>query len=111
MENVNLILNFFVGLISAICSGGLVFYRQNKRLKEIENLSKISDEWQRLYNVQLTQIDYERKRTAEISDKYITIQKELTTKMIENANLLIDNNLRAKNECLNFDCEKRKRRE
>lgn len=109
MENVNLFFNFIIGLVSAICSGGLVFYKQNKRLKEIENLSKISDEWQRLYNVQLTQIDYERKRTAEINDKYISLQKELTAKTIENANLLIDNSIKEQRICNDLNCLTRKK--
>ena len=45
-------LNFIVGLVGVIVGSSLMFYRQNRAAKVIQNESALSAEWEKLYNEQ-----------------------------------------------------------
>lgn len=45
-------LNFIVGIVGVVVGSSLMFYRQNKEAKIIQNESALSAEWEKLYNEQ-----------------------------------------------------------
>lgn len=45
-------LNFIVGIVGVVVGSSLMFYRQNKAAKVIQNESALSAEWEKLYNEQ-----------------------------------------------------------
>ena len=90
------ILEFILGVVSAVVGflGGVLFYKQTKRGKEIENESKLSAEWEKLYREQKDISDRNGEKIGLLTEKV-----NLLTIRVEKAEPYI---------CTNIDCELRK---
>lgn len=73
--------------------GGVLFYKQNKRAKEIDNDSKLAAEWEKLYREQKTITDRNSERIDDLTSQVM----ELTAR-VEKAEPYI---------CTNIACELR----
>lgn len=78
MEWVSTIVAAIVGLLSAFGGGSIIYARQTRRLKEIENEAKQSDEWRKLYE-EMKKEAVERDR--KIDDLYGEISKHRDEKV------------------------------
>lgn len=72
MEWVSTIVAAIVGLLSAFGGGSIIYARQTRRLKEIENEAKQSDEWRKLYEEMKKEA---AERDRKIDDLYNEISK------------------------------------
>ena len=81
MELGNFIVNALIGLSSAIVTliGCVAFYPQNKKKKEIENLSSIIESWEKMHN----KAQSENDRRQEIIEKQKDIINKLTQEKFE----------------------------
>lgn len=73
MEWINIIITSLFSLIGALGGGTLMFYKQNKKLKEMEIVHTQSDEWQELYN----DIKEERNKLSNKIDELYREKNEL----------------------------------
>ena len=90
----NNIITLAISLLGTLGGCGLLYFRQEKRAKEITNESKTNDEWIRLYTEVKTECD---KRDARIDELYkkieehrdikATLRTELTNVKVELAEL------------------------
>lgn len=85
MEWVSTIVAAIVGLLSALGGGSIIYARQTRQLKEIENEAKQSEEWRKLYEEMKKEVaERERKIDnlyCEISrhrDEKVEMRKEMT---------------------------------
>lgn len=94
-----------VALISAIGGtllggGSVLFYKQNKNAKIIENESALVKEWEKLY--------YEEKHKREVnSDKLEQLSVEVAKLRAEVEMLKADKSHLQYYKCVNVECEKR----
>lgn len=72
METYTVIYTSIIALISALGGGSVIFFRANKKLKNIEVESRQSDEWQRLYK---TLLDDNRDKDTKLDALYAERQK------------------------------------
>ena len=87
--------------------GGVLFWKQDKRAKEIENEAKQSDEWRKLYE----RSEQDSRDKSDKIDRLYDEKKELRERfealMAECAELKIQNKELEYQKCQRFECLKR----
>lgn len=87
--------------------GGVLFWKQDKRAKEIENEAKQSDEWRKLYE----RSEQDSRDKSDKIDRLYDEKKELRERfealMAECAELKIQNKELEYQKCERFECLKR----
>lgn len=94
-------LNALFGFIGVLLGGGgVLFFRQNKRAKVIENDAKLGAEWEKLYREQKA---VREQREAEIE----RLQDEITANKNEIAEVRTEVERIKPLVCYNFECKER----
>ena len=73
-------IEIILAVISGLFAGGispLLFFRQEKTSKSLENESKLSEEWIKLYNEECNE---RKERDAKIDQLYLDINKHMDEK-------------------------------
>ena len=94
MEWVNIVISAVIGIAGAFGGGSIIFARQTRKMKEIENEAKQSDEWRKLYEEMKGEV---KERDVKIDELYIqinnhrdveiTLQKKITQLEVSNTKL------------------------
>lgn len=95
----------WVSLISAvggllIGGGGVLFYRQNKAAKVIDNESRLALEWEKLYQEQKTKREENSAKLEKLADEVARLRAEVEM-------LKADKSTLQHYKCINIDCDKR----
>lgn len=75
---IDIIVGAVCSLIAAFGGGGIIYYRQTKKMKDIEVVHTQADEWKRLYE----ESEDERKTLSNKIDELYKEQHELRRKML-----------------------------
>lgn len=78
MEWINIIVTAICSLLAAVGGGTVMFYKQNRKLKDAEVIHTQADEWKRLYD----ESESERKGLSEKIDELYKEQHELSRKVL-----------------------------
>ena len=78
MEWINVIVTAICSLLAAVGGGTIMFYKQNRKLKDAEVVHTQADEWKRLYD----ESESERKGLSEKIDELYKEQHELSRKVL-----------------------------
>ena len=74
------VLEFISAIVGALVGGigGVLFYRQTKKSKEIDNESKLAAEWEKLYREQKAITDKNSEKIGRLTEKVnlLTIRVE-----------------------------------
>lgn len=94
-----------VAIISAIGGtliggGGVLFYKQNKNAKIIENESALVKEWEKLYNEEKTKREVNSDKLEQLSVEVAKLRAEVEMLKADKSNLQYY-------KCVNVECEKR----
>lgn len=94
------VFTFITGLVGALtgAAGSFLFYRQNRKAKEIENESSLAAEWEKLYREQRSIVE---ANSAKIDD----LVKQVTSLKAEVAGLQSLKRF----VCVNVDCPERRK--
>ena len=107
LEKVSILVECIVALIGALSGGGLIFFVQNKRLKEIQVQREESDEWVRLYDQSNKKCDELLERNQKISDEKMKMFDEVLKLKEEIGNLKIKVKELEVCKCVRFACTER----
>lgn len=108
MESLTVIISALSALVGALGGGGLLYFRQNRRLKETEVEAKQSEEWKKLYE---TSDKDSREKDLKIDALYAERQR-LLERLIERERVISQKDIEI--ERLSFarcdvnECRKRK---
>lgn len=103
------VLEFISAIVGALVGGigGVLFYRQTKKSKEIDNESKLAAEWEKLYREQKAITDKNSEKIGRLTEKVnlLTIRVEKSEPFIctntscqQRLNYFIKNNENEKQE-------------
>lgn len=98
MMNISTIISAIGGVL--VGSGGVLFFRQTRDSKIIDNTSRLAAEWEKLYREQKTE-----KR--EYSDKIENLSIQVAHLTGEVEILKADKTNLTRYKCINIECEKR----
>ena len=87
--------------------GGVLFWKQDKRAKEIENEAKQSDEWRKLYERSEQDSRDKSDKIDRLYDEKKELRERFETLMAECAELKIQNKELEYQKCQRFECLKR----
>ena len=87
--------------------GGVLFWKQDKRAKEIENEAKQSDEWRKLYERSEQDSRDKSDKIDRLYDEKKELRERFETLMAECAELKIQNKELEYQKCERFECLKR----
>lgn len=87
--------------------GGVLFWKQDKRAKEIENEAKQSDEWRKLYERSEQDSRDKSDKIDRLYDEKKELRERFETLMAECAELKILNKELEYQKCERFECLKR----
>ena len=87
--------------------GGVLFWKQDKRAKEIENEAKQSDEWRKLYERSEQDSRDKSDKIDRLYDEKKELRERFETLMAECAELKILNKELEYQKCQRFECLKR----
>lgn len=87
--------------------GGVLFWKQNKRAKEIENEAHQSDEWRKLYERSEQDSRDKSDKIDRLYDEKKELRERFETLMAECAELKIQNKELEYQKCQRFECLKR----
>lgn len=92
-------------IISAIAgalvgSGGILFFRQTRDSKIIENMSRLASEWEKLYREQKTEKREDSDKIEKLSIQVAHLTGEMEILKADKTNL-------TRYKCINIECEKR----
>lgn len=104
------VLEFISAIVGALVGGigGVLFYRQTKKSKEIDNESKLAAEWEKLYREQKAITDKNSEKIGRLTEKVnlLTIRVEKSEPFIctntscqQRLNYFIKNSENEKQEC------------
>ena len=79
MDYLTIIVSAFCSIIGALSGGGIIYYRQNRRMKEVEVDAKQSDEWKRLYE----KSDEDSREKDRKLDALYTERQQMYNQLIE----------------------------
>ena len=91
MEWANYIISAVVSLVGAFGGATLLFYRQNKVSKELDNEAKQSDEWRKLYEMEKDEVNDLNKKIDTLYDEIRKHRDEKNTMAKRITELEIDN--------------------
>ena len=90
MDWINIIIAAICSLIGALGGGSLLYFRQNKRSKDVENELKEADEWKKLYqekaeksNAKDAKIDELRRHINALQQDKIALIEKSTQQQLE----------------------------
>lgn len=94
------ILTFITGIFGAIAGavGTFIFYRQNKKAKEIENDSTLAAEWEKLYREQKSIVEANTARIDDLVQQVTTLRGEVAS--LQSLRGFV---------CVDLDCPKRRK--
>lgn len=87
--------------------GGVLFWKQDKRAKEIENEAHQSDEWRKLYERSEQDSRDKSDKIDSLYDEKKELRERFETLMAECAELKIQNKELEYQKCQRFECLKR----
>lgn len=87
--------------------GGVLFWKQDKRAKEIENEAHQSDEWRKLYERSEQDSRDKSDKIDRLYDEKKELRERFETLMAECAELKIQNKELEYQKCERFECLKR----
>lgn len=87
--------------------GGVLFWKQDKRAKEIENEAHQSDEWRKLYERSEQDSRDKSDKIDRLYDEKKELRERFETLMAECAELKIQNKELEYQKCQRFECLKR----
>ena len=87
--------------------GGVLYWKQDKRAKEIENEAKQSDEWRKLYERSEQDSRDKSDKIDRLYDEKKELRERFETLMAECAELKILNKELEYQKCQRFECLKR----
>lgn len=87
--------------------GGVLFWKQDKRAKEIENEAKQSDEWRKLYERSEQDSRDKSDKIDRLYDEKKELRERFESLMAECAELKIQNKELEYQKCQRFECLKR----
>ncbi len=87
--------------------GGVLFWKQDKRAKEIENEAHQSDEWRKLYERSEQDSRDKSDKIDRLYDEKKELRERFETLMAECAELKIENKELEYQKCQRFECLKR----
>ncbi len=79
MDYLTIIVSAFCSIVGALSGGGIIYYRQNRRMKEVEVDAKQSDEWKRLYE----KSDEDSREKDRKLDALYTERQQMYNQLIE----------------------------
>ena len=88
-------------------SGGVLFWKQDKRAKVLENEAKQSDEWRKLYERSEQDSRDKSDKIDRLYDEKKELRERFETLMAECAELKIQNKELEYQKCQRFECLKR----
>lgn len=104
---VDIILNSIITIAGLITGGGILFYRQNKISKKIENESRQSEEWRKLYDNSRKEEQMKENEINMLTDKITGLYNELTDTRSRVSKLELAADLNKIYICKTKNCEKR----
>ena len=103
----DVIINNIISLVGLITGGGVLFYRQNKISKKIENESRQSEEWRKLYDNSRKEEQMKEDEIKMLTDKITGLYNELTDTRGRVSKLELAADLNKIYICKTKNCEKR----
>lgn len=107
MEWLNYVISAVVSLAGAFGGATLLFYRQNKVSKELDNEAKQSDEWRKLYEMEKEECDELNTKIDSLFDEIRKHRDEKNTMAKRITELEIDNTKGKIYRCEVAGCVKR----
>ena len=104
---VDIILNSIITMAGLITGGGVLFYRQNKISKKIDNESRQSEEWRKLYDNSRKEEQMKENEINMLTDKITGLYNELTDTRSRVSKLELAADLNKIYICKTKNCEKR----
>lgn len=103
----DVIINNIIALVGMITGGGILFYRQNKIGKKIDNESRLSEEWRKLYDNSRKEEQVKENEINMLTDKITGLCNELTDTRGRVSKLELAADLNKIYICKTKNCEKR----
>ena len=103
----DVIINNIISLVGLITGGGILFYRQNKIGKKIDNESRLSEEWRKLYDNSRKEEQVKENEINMLTDKVMGLCNELTDTRGRVSKLELEAELNKIYICKTKNCEKR----
>ena len=101
------IFNFITMLAGIITGGSFLFYRQNKISKKIDNESRQSEEWRKLYDNSRVVEKEKEEEIKQLDEKITTLSDKLQITSARVFKLEQDSEIDKRYSCSLIDCEKR----
>lgn len=108
MSAIEIIVTAFTALVGALGGGSLLFFRQNKTAKKIENESNQAAEWKKLYDESKSDNAEKEKKIDGLYDEIKELRSEITSNAKRIAELEVENTRMSIYKCELPGCKLRK---